>query len=223
METPSMHHRTSWTLMLGAGVLALAAPAMAQTSGTTTVTGSTPEAFSITSGSDGALSSTVALGSLTPGNATTASGLTAATMDVRLRSNKGYKLTATAGTLSVSGAGTAAGGGAVTLSDIGFGVVSVTSSGANVATGRTDTILTGYDVSGGWPAATNGVTPAFSKTMTDITGGVEVLSGSRISARGNLATDNNFITVRFGVAALPQFYTPNNGFSSVVTLTIAAQ
>ena len=27
----------------------------------------------------------------------------------------------------------------------------------------------------------------------------------------------------FGVATLPQFFTPNSGFSSVVTLTIAAQ
>jgi hypothetical protein len=211
-------------LLTIAGLVALTAgAASAQTSGTTTVTGTTPEAFAITNATDGALTSTVALGTLTPASGTTTAALTTGTADIRLRSNKAYKLTATASALSVTSAGTAGGGTALALSDIGFGIVSITADGANVATSHTDAILTGYDVSAGWPAPTNGLTPAFSKTLSSISGGVEVLSGTRISAKGNLSTDNNFVTVRFGVATLPQFFTPNAGFSSVITLTIASQ
>jgi hypothetical protein len=67
------------------------------------------------------------------------------------------------------------------------------------------------------------LTPSFTKTLNDITGtGAQVISGSRISSKGNLATNDNYISVFFGVATLPQFFTPNAGFSSTITLTIAA-
>ena len=88
---------------------------------------------------------------------------------------------------------------------------------------RTDAIAAGFDVSGGWPAATNGLTPAFTKTLSNISSATQVLSGTRISSRGNLTTDNNFITATFGASTLPQFFTPNSGFSSVITLTVASQ
>ena len=125
--------------------------------------------------------------------------------------------------MSVTGAGSTDGGSDISLSDIGFGIVSITATGANVASGHTDTIVSGYDASGGWPAPTNGLTPSFGKTLNNITSGPQVLSGTRISSKGNMATDNNFINVRFGVATLPQFFTPNTGFSTVITLTIASQ
>jgi hypothetical protein len=200
----------------------LTSAAFAQTGGTITVTGTTPEAFSLTNTSEGALSSTIALGTLTPGNTNT---LTTGTADVRLRSNKAYTLTAQASALNVTGPGSADGGDTIALSDIGFGITSMTLTGANVANNgsRADSIAAGFDASGGWPAAANGLTPAFTTTLNSVTSATQVLSGTRISARGNLATNDNFITVTFGVATLPQFFTPNTGFSSVITLTIASQ
>ena len=203
-------------------VMMLTSAAFAQTGGTITVTGTTPEAFSLTNTSEAALSSTIALGTLTPGNTNT---LTTGTADVRLRSNKAYTLTAQASALNVTGPGSADGGDTISLSDIGFGITSMTLTGANVANSgsRTESIAAGFDASGGWPAAANGLTPAFGKTLNDVTSATQVLSGTRISARGNLATNDNFITLTFGVATLPQFFTPNTGFSSVITLTIASQ
>ena len=215
--------RINRTFLIAAGaVLGLATGAFAQTSGTTTVTGTNPEAFSLTNVSEGTLSSTIALGTLTPAAGGT---LNTNTATIRLRSNKAYKITAQAGTLSVTGAGSADGGNSVALSDIGFGITTTSLTGANVAnTGsRTDAIGSGFDVSGGWPAATNGLTPAFTKTLNDISSATQVLSGSRISSKGNLTTDNNFITATFGASTLPQFFTPNSGFSSVITLTVASQ
>jgi hypothetical protein len=210
-------------LLILVGVIGTLAPAaFAQTAGTVTVTGANPEAFSLTNTSGGALSSTIALGTLTPGNTNT---LTTGTADVRLRSNKVYKVTAQASALSVAGAGSADGGDTISLADIGFGVTTLTLTGANVVnTGsRTDAIAAGFDASGGWPTATNGLTPAFTKTLNDTTTATQILSGARISKKGNLLTSDNFITVQFGVATLPQFFTPNTGFSSVITLTIASQ
>ena len=217
--------RIASRLLTGLTVLALTAPfAAAQTTGTITVTGTTPEAFALTNTSDGALASTIALGVLTPTSGVTIADLTTGTpVDVRLRSNKAYKLTATAGALAVIGAGATDGGEAIALTDIGFGILLITAPGANGATGRSDTIVAGYDVSGGWPTPTNGLTPVFTKTLNDITSATQVLSGTRVSAKGNIATNNNYLTVRFGVATLPQFFTPNTGFSSIVTLTLASQ
>ena len=216
--------RIASRLLTGLTVLALTAPfAAAQTTGTITVTGTTPEAFALTNTSNGALASTIALGVLTPGNGTALGDLTTGFADVRLRSNKAYKLTATAGALTVPGPGSDDGGQAIALTDIGFGIRLVTATGANVATGHTDTIIAGYDVTGDWPTPTNGLTPAFTKTLNDITSATQVLSGTRVSAKGNIATDNNYLTVRFGVATMPQFFTPNTGFSSIVTLTLASQ
>ncbi len=215
--------RINRTILIAAGAaFGLATGAFAKTNGTITVTGTNPEAFSLTNVSEGALSSTIALGTLTPAAGGT---LNTNTATIRLRSNKAYKVTAQAGTLSVTGAGSADGGSSIALSDIGFGITATSLTGANVAnTGsRADAIAAGFDVSGGWPVATNGLTPAFTKTLNNISSATQVLSGTRISSKGNLTTDNNFITATFGASTLPQFFTPNSGFSSVITLTVASQ
>ena len=206
------------TLLLIVVVFLMSAAAFAQTSGTITVTGTTPESFSITDTADGTVTSSIVLGTLTPSNNGT---LAQNTAQVRLRSNKAYKVTAQASALNFTGAGSADGGAALGLTDVGFGITSISAAGANVATGHTDTITTGYDLSGGWPTPANGLTPAFTKTLNDITSGVQVLNGTRISARGNLSTNNNFVLVTFGAATLPQFFTPNTGFSTTITLTIS--
>lgn len=200
-------------------VLMLASAAFAQT-GTITVTGTTPDAFSMTNTSGNALSATIAFNVMTPANSTT---VVSDEATVRMRSNKAYKVSAQAGSLTVNGAGAADGGDTISLSDFGFGITSVVNNGANVAgnPGRADTVATNFSVVS-WPAATNGLTPSFTKTLFDITSTTDVLTGPRISKKGNLATDNNFIEVKFGVATLPQYFTPNTGFSTVITLTMAA-
>lgn len=205
---------------LVAAFVLTATAAFAQTAGTITVSGTTPEAFSITNGSDGTVSSTIALGTLTPASGST---LTQGSAQIRLRSNKAYKVTAQGSALSFTNPGTADGGNPMTLSDVGFGILSVSAAGANVAAGHTDTIALGFDVSGGWPSVTNGVTPGFSKTLNDITAAAaQVISGGRISAKGNISTNDNFVQVTFGVATLPQYFTPNSSFSTTITLTISS-
>jgi hypothetical protein len=209
-------------LLLSAAVMTMAVCTGFAQTGTITVTGTDPVAVSLTNSTETALSSTIALGVLTPANNNTLT--TSTPVEVRLRSNKAYNLTAAASALTFTAAGSDDGGSPIALTDIGFGVTSSTLTGANVAnTGsRTDTVAAGYSVAT-WPTPTNGLTPAFTKTLNNITGaGVQIISGSRISAKGNLATDNNYISLFFGVATLPQFFTPNSGFSTTVTLTIAA-
>jgi hypothetical protein len=207
------------TLLFGAA-LTLASTAFAQ-SGTITVTGTNPESFSLTNTAGGVLSSTITLAPMTPANSNTA---VEGEAEVRLRSNKAYKLNVQAGALSVNIPGSDDGGDAIALADIGFGVKGTVLTGANVANSgsRGETMTAGYTVAS-WPTASNGLTPAFGKTLNDITSSTQVLTGTRISKKGNLATDNNFISITFGVATLPQFHTPNSGFSSIITVTMASQ
>jgi hypothetical protein len=212
------------TLLVGA-ILITASAALAQTTGTINITGATPEAFSLTNTSGGALSpATITFTAMTPANSTS---VVSDSVTVRMRSNKAYKLSAQASVLTISGAGLDDDGDPIKLTDIGIGITGMTLTGANVATGgsgRSETILAGYSVpSGNWPAATNGLTPTFGKTLADIQSSTEILQGKRISKKGNLATSDNFIEVNVGVATLPQFFTPNTGFSATITLTMASQ
>ena len=195
---------------------------LAQTTGTITVTGTTPTAVSVTNASDSTLSSTVALGTLTPA---AGNSLMSSSVQARLRSNKAYTLSAQAAALNISSPAAADGGTSITLGDIGFGVTAVDATGANVATGHTDTIVSLFNYGSGFPAVSNGLTPfvaGTNGTLSDLTSNTQVLSGSRISSKGNISTNNNFVLVTFGVATLPQYFTPNSGFSTTVTLTIAA-
>jgi hypothetical protein len=209
-------------ILLGA-VMMMASAAFAQTSGTITINGSNPEAFSLTDTTGAALSATVNLGVLIPAANNTLT--TSAPVTVRMRSNKAYKVTAQASALNITGGGAVDGGDTITLQDIGFGVTGMTLTGTNVANSgsRTETLPAGFDVSGGWPVASNGLNPAYALTLNDITSPTQVVAGGRISKKGNLITDNNFISVSFGVAVLPQFFTPNTSFSTVITLTMASQ
>jgi hypothetical protein len=202
----------------------MTAAAMAQTSGTATVTGTNPAAVSITNTSDGALSTTVALGTLTPATGGT---LTSGTFQIRMRSSKAYVLSAQATSLSFNGLGAADGGDTIAATDIGFGITTLTNTGANVAnTGsRTDTIVSKFDYTGGFPAVTNGLTPfvaGTNGTLNDISANTQILSGSRISTKGNISTNNNFIAATLAVSTLPQYFTPNTDFSATITLTVTA-
>ena len=215
--------KTGKLFLFGALFLMFAGAAQAQTSGTITITGTDPEAFSITNTSDATLSATIILGTLTPATGGT---LTSGTAQIRLRSNKAYQLTAQATALSFTGAGAADGGASIALSDFGFGIASIDATGANVAnaTGHTVVSLFNYDPRS--VSVTNGLTPFVPSThgtLDDITTSTQILSGPRISTQGNISTDNNFILVTLAVATLPQYFTPNSSFSTTVTLTIASQ
>jgi hypothetical protein len=196
----------------------------AQTTGTITVSGTDPESFSITNTSDAQLSATVILGTLNPATGGT---LTTGTTQIRLRSNKAYKLSAQATALSFTSSGSNDGGDQIALTDFGFGISSIDATGANVANGTGHTVVTLFDYDPRAASVTNGLTPfvvSTDGTLNDISGsGAQILSGPRISAVGNISTDNNFILVTLAVATLPQYFTPNAGFSTTVTLTIASQ
>lgn len=207
-----------------------AGSASAQSSGGGSGQGSDPPVFFLTNTSNGTLSANWDFGAVTP---TSSSTLVTRNVTMRLRSNAAYKLSAAAGTLQFTGAGADDNGDALTLDDIGFGITATTLTGANVAnTGsRTDAIVQGFDYSGGFPSITNGLTPfkgaadaSHTGNLNDITGaGLQILSGGRISAEGDVSSSDNFISVTVSVALLPQFFTPNTTFSSAITLTIAAQ
>lgn len=218
-----MNRRLKPILALGF-VFAVTQLLFAQTTGTVTVTGTNPAAVSITNTSDSSLSSTVALGALTPAAGGT---LTQGSFQLRLRSSKAYVLSAQATSLAFNGLGSPDGGDTIAAGDIGFGITTMANTGANVANSgsRTETIPSLYNFTGGFPAVSNGLTPfvpGTHGTLTDIASNTQILSGSRISVKGNISTNNNFIGAALAVATLPQYFTPNTDFSTTITLTMTA-
>ncbi len=204
-------------------ILALFAPVVAgQATGTITLSGTLPAACSMTDTSNNSLSTTVALGSLSPAANNT---LTTSTVSTRLRSNKAYVLSAQASALTFTGLATTGGGDTLAAGDIAFGITGLTRSGTNVAAG-TDTIVTGppsFDYRGGYPAPTNGLTPfvaGTNGTLNNLASNTQIQSGTRISVKGNNITSNNYVTETFGIALLSQYFTPNTTFSSTITLTL---
>jgi hypothetical protein len=143
-----------------------------------------------------------------------------------MRSNRAYKVTAQTTNWTLTNSTIPDGGDDITPADIGFGVTEKLLTGTNVVNSgsRTETLPVGFDVSGGWPTASNGLNPVYAITLGSLlTSPVQILAGPRISRRGNLITDNNFISVSFGVAVLPQLFTPSTSFAATITLTMAAQ
>jgi hypothetical protein len=202
----------------------ITAGAFAQTTGTVTLTGTIPDAVSLTNSSDTALSTTLTLGALVATNNTTLAAI--APLDVHLRSNKQYKLNASM-VFTNAGNGTPAGGDSIADIDIGFGITAVVAPGANGATGRAaDTITTKFDyTTTAMSALSNptGTTPFVSGTngtLHDIVASTQVVTGARISKKGNIITPDNFLKLTFGAATLPQYFTPTTGFQAVVTLTV---
>jgi hypothetical protein len=205
-------------------MLTLSQMGLAQTSGSVTVSGTNPAAVSITNTSDSNVSATVALATLTPAAGST---LAKDTFQVRLRSNKAYVLSAQASALTFNGLGQVDSGDTIALTDLGFGITAMTNTGANVANSgaRTDNIVSKFNYTSGFPAVTNGLSPFVAGThgtLNDIASNTQILNGGRISSKGNLSTNNNFILVTLGLATLPQYFTPNTDFSTTVTLTVTA-
>ena len=210
-------------IFFGAIFLMFARMGFAQTSGTITITGTDPDAFSITNTSDATLSATVVLGVLTPATGGT---LTSGTTQIRLRSNKAYNLSAQVTALNFTGPGAADGGATIALTDFGFGISSIDTTGANVANAAGHTIVALFDYNPATATVTNGLTPyvpGTHGTLNNITSSTQILSGPRISTQGNISTNNNFILCTLSIATLPQYFTPNTSFSTTITLTMASQ
>lgn len=207
---------------------ALAASAVfAQTSGTITVTGSIPDAVSMTNSSGTAISSTVSLGALTAANSSTLTAITP--VDLYIRSNKQFKLSASA-TLTGTGTDDATAGHAIQPADIGFGIVTKTINGALVTStyAASETIAGGFDYTGGGAIAattlSNGLatfTSGTNNSLADIASSTQVLQGGRVSQKGNIQTTTNAVRYALGVATLPQYFTPTGSFTATITLTIA--
>jgi hypothetical protein len=199
------------------------------TTGTGTFGGTVPLTFAISDTSNASLAGALGtFSTMTIGKSTLAAPTPVA---FRLRSNGPYKLSAavTAVTTITDGAATpdaSTTAQAIKTGDIAFGFTSaVVQNGLSVVGGgttptRTDTIVTGYDATSGFATTTDGHTPAFTKTLHDIYAGVQILSGDRISSSGDNSSDDNFLTVTLGVAAIPQYWTAGT-FSGTVTLTLA--
>ena len=150
----------------------------------------------------------------------------------RIRSNAPYKLMVQVGALAGITDGVAASDGSTAgglmTGDFGFGFTApVGASGNSVVGGgtspsRVDTIVTGFDVTAGWPTVTTGQAPAFVKTLHDIYGqDIPILSGPRISASGTNSSSDNCLTLRVGIATLAQYLSVGT-FSGTLTFTIAA-
>jgi hypothetical protein len=226
-----MKRITTTLLSIGAILVTLQGVIRAQgTSGTGTFGGTIPTTFSIANTSNGSLAAALGtFGTLTIGKNVLSSPTPLA---FRLRSNATYKLTAQVGSLvgitdgSASGVSTTLQ--AIKTGDIGIGfTAAIDRSGLSVVGGgasptRTDSIVTGFDVTAGWPSVSNGHTPAFTKTLHDIyAADTQIMSGDRISASGDNISSDNFLLVTVGVSTQPQYLTPAD-FSGVVTFTISS-
>jgi hypothetical protein len=211
------------TRLLTLSALAAAA-AFAQTTGTITIGGSIPDSISMTNTGNTLLTTTTSLGALVAANSSTLATL-AVPVDVRIRSNKQFKLNAAAA-FTNAGAGLNDGGTPITPSDIGFGITAKDVGGANVVTTRgLDAIPGNFDYMTTTFASlpvTNGRTPfdgTTHGTLNEISSSVQVMTGNRISKLGNIQSDDNFMKLSFNVATLPQYFSPTTAFSAVITLT----
>jgi hypothetical protein len=215
-------HKYGLTLL---AALALIAPVLAGqgTTGTITLSGAVPAACSLTDTGNAALSTTMALGSVAPAANNT---LVTASASARIRGNKAYVLSAQASALVFTGLAPTAGGNTLSLADIGFGVTALTYASPNVAAGS-DTVVTGpptFDYrTTTFPTPVNGLTPFVAGThgtLNNITSNTQIQSGTRMSIKGNNISTTNYGQETFGIALLPQYFTPNTSFSTTVTLTI---
>jgi hypothetical protein len=205
-----------------------AAPALAQAerTGAITITGSIPDAISMTASENANLGATVSLGALTPRENGALARFTAP-VEIRIRSNKRFTLSAQA-TFTNSGAGPNDGGLALQASDIGFGIVAKDASGANVVSSReSDAITEKFDYTGAsfdsLPIS-DGRTPfdgTTHGTLGQLTAATTIMTGNRVSRAGTMRSSDNFLQLRFDAAALPQYFSPTTSFSATITFTAA--
>jgi hypothetical protein len=169
---------------------------------------------------DGVLDHTIDFGDVAA--TATATSLVERVVSLRLRSNVGYVLKATATVTAGAGADTDALG----LEDIGFGVTAITpaaagGSGTTLVSGDHTADATTYDYDPGTADVTTGEV-SFTKDLEDVTTDDLIAEGDRISKGGNVKSQTNFIKVDTKYAILPQFFTPVTSFVAVVNYTLSA-
>ncbi len=166
---------------------------------------------------NGPLSFQVDMADVAAGNNLTT--YTGGTAQVVIRSNAPYTLSAS---VASAGFGSVAAGD-LALSDVGFGIAGLTNSGGKVfgdpATGSV--VTAGFDSDPAAAPKDVDEEPIFTANLFDVAGGLQVLSGPRISNRGGINSPNNGLLVDTKYAVGPQFYSPVNPFSATVTYTLA--
>ena len=145
---------------------------------------------------------------------------TGGTAQLMIRSNTPFTLTAQV--TASSGFGAAAAGD-VALADIGYGIANLTNSGPKVFAdpAAASTIAAGFSADPAVAPKDADGEPIFSATVDDVSGGVQVLTGPRVSNRGGIGSPNNGLLIDTSYAIGPQFYTPTDPISATVTYTLA--
>lgn len=214
-------------------ILTISAPSLAQNRATVRLTGTVQEMVSVrfhgdrTVGSDvtgrngksqdNALDYTLDLGEVSV-QPTRDNGMRGGVVDLILRSNTSYVLTAT-----VTGTGFGTTDDEFKLSDIGFGMpaAAIAPSGDRARNDGTQLMDGRFDADPLAARVENGA-PAFAATLEDLQGGVPVLRGERISLGGSLSSPNNGLIVSTRYAVLPQFFRGNTRFEATVVYTMSS-
>ena len=153
-----------------------------------------------------------------------AASFVTATVPLRLRSNVSYTLKASASAITY-GSGTPDAN-SVTLSDVGFGILTATrDSGGGVAAG-TDTIAAtaSGDPTLGTNGSISGTTGRYiyntGHSLADYMSSSTIVTGPRIMNAMTPSANTNGLVVTTMFAIKPQFFTPGS-FSTSVTFTIS--
>jgi hypothetical protein len=209
----------------------------AQNNGTVTLTGSVGSAvslrwnsFTALGGATGAnvpaapnspLAFTLNFNDVSPNNA---NGIVGGTVQLIMRSNAPYTLSAVVGGLAGFGA-VGNPNGDISIADVGYGLqgLAASGSGALVVAGQpgasTITAALNNDPSTA-PLNADGI-PTYPSTLNNIAAATNVLTGPRISRGGSVNSPNNGLTVNTIYTIVPQFFTPVANFSATVTYTIS--
>lgn len=178
--------------------------------GTITIKGTVPEMLSISSATETILAGVIDFTAELAADTTGAK--IAETIPFRLRSNVAYALVASVKDNSAVGND-------VLPADIGIAVADATGSGTKVMgtsgapASRTDTAAT----------LATGTLADFPTTVAgDVSGDLQILSGTRISAKGGTNSPDNFLGSSITASIVPQFFAPNLAFEYVMTLTMVS-
>lgn len=221
---------------LAVALMLVGASALAQSTGTVQIQGSTQASVSMRFASVDTSQLTIpgatATNAANPSNALNTtinfndvtSGVTgtpqAVTIRLALRSNVSYTLSASA-----------TGSGVLPPEEIGFAVTGISGDGvlpapgANVVTPRTDAIQGTFGRTPGTNVTEAGGLAVIQSSLVPLmSGSVPVLTGNRISARGSFLTPTNAIFVDTEYALLPQLFeyvAGANTFAYTINYTIA--
>ena len=185
----------------------------------------------LTDTSNAALTTTLPFGTLTAGTSNTPDNVTVQ-FRIRDKNAAGYNLQVTSATFTPTTTAAVDGGSTIAASDIGVGIVSVTTPPAfNGITPRNDVITSGFGYDPGAITGTNGLTPygglsgsPARATVQDLisTPNIKILTGNQIHTNENTnGTDKtkNYLTVTLKFAVLRQYFTPAT-FSGTITVQL---